>query len=94
MICINTISDEIDDIVGIFSDRDNEALNKVYSFYTETSGKIDLFEDVSVIVEQLKINLSVRPFSDYLKYYFYNNSELKKAERALTRCLIRCITHS
>lgn len=51
----------------MFLHIESEHINKILEFYDEVPVDIDWLKDVSIIIEQMLHNLSVRPFCDYLK---------------------------
>lgn len=51
----------------LFFRIESEHINKILEFYNEVPAEIDWLKDVSIIMERMMHNLSLRPFGDYLK---------------------------
>ncbi len=52
---------------NLFFRIEREHIDKILDFYDEVPAEIDWLRDVSVIMDRMLHNLSVRPFGDYLK---------------------------
>lgn len=51
----------------MFLHIESEHISRILEFYNEVPVDIDWLKDVSIIIEQMLHNLSVRPFGDYLR---------------------------
>ena len=46
---------------------EKDAMERVRDFFSQTSGRVDWFEDCDVLIRHLRDNLSARPFCDFLR---------------------------
>ena len=57
---------------------EKDAMERVLDFFSQTSGRVDWFEDCDVLITHLRDNLSAQPFCDFLRMYLYETCQLKE----------------